>query len=340
MRPTTRCEPEFPMRLHHQGFTRRALLGASAALAAGGTGMSASALEGRPLRLVLPTSAGSGVDAIARAAQAALARALEQPVLVENLPGAGGLTGTAVVARAAPDGLTLGLVSNNHVINPAVYRKMPFDALADFTPISVIGATPLVLVVGRAVPAHNLAQLLALVKASPDSFSYASSGNGTIIHLAGEMFLEHAGLRMQHVPYKGTGAMVNDLLGGQVQMGVVALPAIAPHLHSGGVHAIGLCGAQRSPAAPEIPTLAEQGLAGYAVEGWFAVVGPARLPAAEVRRLHAAFVQAFAQPEVTEAMVRQGNVVRPTSPEQAALFFRSEAARYATLARKAKVALD
>lgn len=328
------------MTMRHQGFTRRVLLGACAALAVGGTGTATRAQDGKPLRLILPTSAGSGVDAIARAAQAALARALDQPVLVENLPGAGGLTGTAVVARAAPDGLTLGLVSNNHVINPAVYRKMPFDALADFTPISVIGATPLVLVVGRAVPASNLAELIALAKSRPDDFYYASSGNGTIIHLAGEMFVEQAGLRVQHVPYKGTGAMVNALLGGQVQMGVVALPAIAPHLHSGGVRAIGLCGAQRSPAAPEIATLAEQGLAGYEVEGWFAVVGPARLPAAEVRRLHEAFVQGFASPEVAEAMASQGNVIRPTSPEQAARFFRSEAARYAALARKAKVVLD
>jgi tripartite-type tricarboxylate transporter receptor subunit TctC len=328
------------MTMRHQGFTRRVLLGACGALALARTSPWAWAQDGKPLRLILPTSAGSGVDAIARAAQTALARALDQPVLVENLPGAGGLTGTAVVARAAPDGLTLGLVSNNHVINPAVYRKMPFDALADFTPISVLGATPLVLVVGRAVPARNLAELVALVKARPDDFYYASSGNGTIIHLAGEMFVEQAGLRARHIPYKGTGPMVNDLLGGQVQFGVVALPAIQAHIKSGMVKAIGLCGAQRSPAAPEIPTIAEQGLPDYDVEGWFAVIGPARLPAAEVKRVHDAFARGFASPEVVEAMARQGNVIRPTSPEEAARFFRSEAARYAALARKANVVLD
>ena len=314
---------------------RRGLLAAGAALA-----LPALAQSDKPVRLILPISAGSGVDVIARAASVAVGKALGAPLVVENLPGAGGITGAAVVAKAAPDGLTLGLVSNNHVINPAVYRKMPFDAIADFTPISVVGATPLVLVAGKGVAAGNVKELVALVKAQPDALNYASSGNGTIIHLAGEMFVEQAGLRVRHIPYKGTGPMVNDLLGGQVQFGVVALPAIQAHIKSGMVKAIGLCGAQRSPAAPEIPTIAEQGLPDYDVEGWFAVIGPARLPAAEVKRVHDAFARGFASPEVVDAMARQGNVIRPTSPEEAARFFRSEAARYAALARKANVVLD
>lgn len=321
--------------MNNPTLTRRGLLAAAAALA-----LPAFAQGDKPVRLVLPISAGSGVDVIARAASVALGKALGAPLVVENLPGAGGITGAAVVAKAAPDGLTLGLVSNNHVINPAVYKKMPFDAIADFTPISVIGATPLVLVAGKGVAASNVKELVALAKAQPDALNYASSGNGTIIHLAGEMFVEQAGLRVRHVPYKGTGAMVNDLLGGQVQFGVVALPAIQAHIKSGMVKAIGLCGAQRSPAAPEIPTIAEQGLPDYDVEGWFAVVGPARMPAAEVRRVHDAFVRGFASPEVAEAMAKQGNLIRPTSPEEAAKFFRSEAARYAALARKANVSLD
>ncbi|CAN7672822.1 tripartite tricarboxylate transporter substrate binding protein [Pseudorhodoferax sp. LjRoot39] len=321
--------------MHPTTLTRRQLLGACAALT-----LPAFAQSDKPVRLILPISAGSGVDVIARASSVAVGKALGQPLVVENLPGAGGITGASAVAKAAPDGLTLGMVSNNHVINPAVYRKMPFDAITDFTPISVIGATPLVLVAGKGVAAGNVKELVALVKAQPDALNYASSGNGTIIHLAGEMFVEQAGLRVRHIPYKGTGPMVNDLLGGQVQFGVVALPAIQAHIKSGMVKAIGLCGAQRSPAAPEIPTIAEQGLPDYEVEGWFAVVGPARLPAAEVKRVHDAFARGFASPEVVEAMARQGNVIRPTSPEEAARFFRSEAARYAALARKANVVLD
>lgn len=294
----------------------------------------------KPVRIVLPISAGSGVDNIARASSVAIGKALGQPVVIENLPGAGGVTGASAVAKAAPDGLTLGMVSNNHVINPAVYKKMPYDTLNDFTPISVIGATPLVLVAAKTVPAHNVKELIALVKAKPDDFNYGSSGNGTIIHLAGEMFVEQAGLKVRHIPYKGTGPMVNDLLGGQVQFGVVALPAIQAHIKSGMVKAIGLCGAARSPAAPDIATIAEQGLPDYDVEGWFAFIGPAKLPAAEVQRVHDALVKAYASPEVLEAMARQGNVIRPSSPQEAARFLRSEAARYAALVKKANVTLD
>jgi tripartite-type tricarboxylate transporter receptor subunit TctC len=318
--------------------TRRGLLAACSTLAL--PVLPAFAQSDKPIRLVLPISAGSGVDVIARAASVAVGKALGAPLVVENLPGAGGITGAATVAKAAPDGLTLGLFSNNHVINPAVYKKMPFDALADFTPISVIGATPFVLVAGKSVPASNVPELVALLKARPDEYNYASSGNGTVIHLAGAMFLEQAGIHARHIPYKGTGPMVNDLLGGQVQFGVVALPAVQAHIKSGMLKAIGLCGAQRTPAAPEIPTIAEQGLPDYDIAGWFAVVGPARLPAAEVQRVHDAFVKGFASPEVVEAMARQGNVIRPTSPEDAARFFRSEATRYAALARKANVVLD
>lgn len=300
----------------------------------------AFAQSDKPVRIVLPISAGSGVDTIARAASPALGKSLGQPVVVENLPGAGGITGAAAVAKAAPDGSTLGLFSNNHVINPAVYKKMPFDAVNDFTPISVLGATPLVLVANKDVPAKNAKELIALLKAKPDELNYASSGNGTIIHLAAEMFLEQAGVKAKHIPYKGTGPMVTDLIAGQVQFGVVALPAIQQHLKSGAVRAIGLCGAKRSPAAPDIPTLAEQGLTHYDVEGWFAVVGPAKMAPAEAQRIHDAFVKAFQSPDVVDAMNKQGNVVNPSSPEEAARFFKSEAARYATLAKKANVTLD
>ncbi|AMR82097.1 Bug family tripartite tricarboxylate transporter substrate binding protein [Cupriavidus nantongensis] len=293
--------------------------------------------SGKPVRLILPISAGSGVDNIARAAGPALGKAFGQPVVIENLPGAGGITGAAAVVKAQPDGSTLGLVSNNHVINPSVFRTMPFDAIRDVTPISVIGTTPLVLVVNPKVPAKNVKELVALLKAKPDSYNYASSGNGTIIHLAGEMFLDEAGVTARHVPYKGTGPMVNDLLAGQVEMGVVALNAVAPHLKAGTLRAIGLCGDKRSAAAPDIATIAEQGLPGYNVAGWFAVIGPAGMPAAEVKRTHDAFAKAFTSPEVLEAMKKQGTVIEPGTPEAAAAFFRSEAARYAALVKKANV---
>lgn len=321
--------------------SRRTMLGFGAsAVAAAALPAVAQPASDRPVRMVLPISAGSGVDAIARAASPALGKALGQPVVIENLPGAGGITGASVVVKAAPDGQTLGMVSNNHVINPSVYKKMPFDAINDITPISVVGATPLVLVVNPKVPAKNVRELVALVKGRPDTFNYASSGNGTIIHLAGEMFVDEAGIKVRHIPYKGTGPMVTDLIAGQVEMGVVALPAAQAHIKSGALRAIGVCGPARSPAAPDIPTIAEQGLPNYSVEGWFAVIGPAKLPPAEVKRVHDAVVAAFGSAEVREAMDKQGNIIKPSTPEEAAKYFRSEAAKYAALVKKANVTLE
>lgn len=299
-----------------------------------------STAQDKPMRMVLPVSAGSGVDTIARAANAALARALGQPVVIENLPGAGGITGTAAIVKATPDGATIGLVSNNHVINPSVYKSMPFDSVEDITAIAVMGTTPFVLVANAKVPAKNAKELIAFLKAKPGGYNYASSGNGTIIHLAGEMFVDQAGVDVRHVPYKGMGQAITDIIGGQVEWGVAALPAIQGHLKSGALRAIGLGGKARTPAAPEIPTLAEQGLPDYECEGWFAVIGPARLPAAEVKRIHAAFVAAFAEAQVRENMAKQGNVINPTSPEEAARFFRAEVAKYARLVKKAGVKLD
>jgi tripartite-type tricarboxylate transporter receptor subunit TctC len=264
-----------------------------------------------------------------------------QPIIIENLPGAGGITGASAIVKAAPDGLTIGMVSNNHVINPSVYKKMPFDAVEDITPISVMGTTPLVLVVNPAkVPAKNARELAAFLKARPDAYNYASSGNGTILHLAAEMFVDEAGVQIKHIPYKGVGPMAADLIGGQVELGVIALPAVQGHLKSGALRAIGVMGPKRSPAVPDLPTIAEQGYPGVDVEGWFAVIAPKGLPPADVRRLHDAFVNAFNAPEVKEAMAKQGNDIHPGTPEAAAAFFRSEVAKYGRLVAKAGITLD
>jgi tripartite-type tricarboxylate transporter receptor subunit TctC len=281
------------------------------------------------------------VDTIVRAAGAALGKALGHPVVIENQPGAGGIVGTAALVKSAPDGMTLSVVSNNHVIFPSVYKSLPFDPIADITPISVIGTTPLVLVVNPAkVQATNVKEMVALLKARPDAYNYASSGNGTILHLAVEMFLEEAQVKAKHIPYKGVGPMAADLIGGQVDFGVLALPAVQAHLKSGALRAIGVGGGSRSSAAPDIPTIAEQGLPNYNMEGWFAIIAPARLPAAEARRIQAAVVAAYATPEVKEAMARQGNSINPSNPEAAAAYFRSELAKYAGLVKKAGVELQ
>jgi len=302
----------------------------------------ARAADKPPLRVILPVGAGSGVDTIMRAAGPSLSKALGgQAIVIENLPGAGGTTGTVQLVKAAPDGQTIAVVSNNHAVNPSVFKKMPFDAINDITPISVVGATPFVLVVNPAkIPARTAGELAALLKAKPGVYNYASSGNGTIIHLAGEMFVDAAKVDVRHIPYKGVGPMIADLIGGQVELGVVALPAVQGHLKSGALRAIGVMGKSRVPSMPDLPTIAEQGFPDVDIAGWFAVIGPAKMPAAEVKRLHDAVVAAFAMPETKEAMAKQENVINPTTPDAAAAFFRSEQDRYARIVKQANITLD
>jgi len=295
----------------------------------------------KPLRTILPVGPGSGVDTIMRTVSPALSKSLGQPVVIENMPGAGGITGTQAIVGARPDGQTIGVVSNNHVINPSVYTKMPFDSIADITPIMVVGSTPMVLVVNpNKLPVKDVKELIAVLKAKPDTYNYASSGNGTILHLADEMFLDQAGVTSKHIPYKGVGPMISDLIGGQVDWGVTSLPSVQGHLKAGTLRAIGVGSSQRVAAAPEIPTMVEQGMPNYLVEGWFAVIGPAKLPADQVKRIHAGVLAAMAAPEVKEAMAKQGNEINPTTPEAAAAYFRSEQDKYAKLVKKASVKLD
>ena len=316
-------------------FTRRqTLAGVVAALA---TPLGAWAQSDKPVKFILPVSAGSGVDGIARAAQNALSKALGQPVVFENQPGAGGVVGTAAMIKSAPDGLTLSMVSNNHVIYPSVLKSVPFDPVADITPIAVIGATPLVLVVNPKVPATNMKELVTLFKANPGKYNYASSGNGTILHLAPELFKDVTGTFSTHIPYRGFGPMLQDIVSGQVDWGVGALPAVMGQIKAGNVRAICVSAPARIAAAPDIPTSAEQGYPGYLVEGWIAVVGPKGLPADQVKRIHNAVATAFATAEVKEAMAKQGNTINISTPEFALAHFKSELVKYAGLVKKAGV---
>ena len=227
--------------------------------AAATSGLPASAFaQANAVRFILPNAAGSGVDAITRAAQPALATALGAPVVVENQTGAGGVLGLQALARSAPDGNTLSVVSNNVVIFPSVLKSLPFDMPGDFTPIAIVGATPMVLVTNPAkVQATNHKEFVAELKAKPGAFNYGSSGNGTILHLAVELYLDAAGIKARHIPYKGVGPMVSDLLGGQIDFVAAALPSVQGHIGSGKLRPIGIFPAQRTPAAPSIPTFAE-----------------------------------------------------------------------------------
>ena len=238
------------------------------------------------------------------------------------------------LARALPDGQTLGVVSNNVVIFPNVYKNLPFDLQTDVTPIAICGYTPVVLVVHPKLAAINAREFVALLKARPAELNYASGGNGTILHLATEMFLDEVGAKATHVPYKGVGPMLTDLIGGQVQFATAALPSVQQHLKSGALRAIGIATAQRVAAAPELPTFVEQGIANYVVEAWFALLGPKGMAAADIRRINVAVAAAFADPAVKDAMVRQGNVIDVGAPEHAQQFFKAELAKYARLSKK------
>ena len=322
------------MKTHVQALSRRHALLAAAGLAAIGLPGIAVAQSGT-VKFILPNATGSGVDAITRAAQPALGRALNASVVVDNQPGAGGVVGLQALARSAPDGNTLSVVSNNVVIFPSVLKSLPFDMPGDFTPIAVIGATPMVLVVNPArVPASNAKEFIAYLKSKPGQLNFASGGNGTILHLASELFLEASGTTAKHIPYKGVSPMVTDLIGGQVEFGTAALPSVQAHIKSGALRAIGTLTAQRVPAAPEIATFSEQGLNNFVVEAWFAVIGPKGMSAASVKKAHDAVVAAFDDPVVKETMAKQGNTIAISTPEQAQAAFRRELQKYATLVKK------
>lgn len=316
-------------------FSRRSVLAVSvAAMTASISPLHVSAQSGT-VKLILPNATGSGVDAITRAAQPALGKALNASVVVENQPGAGGVVGLQSLARSAPDGNTLSVVSNNVVIFPSVLKSLPFDMPGDFTPIAVVGETPMVLVVNPAkVSATNSREFIALLKSKPGVLNFASGGNGTILHLATELFLDAAGVSAKHIPYKGVGPMVTDIIGGQVDFGTAALPSVLPHIKSGALRAIGMLTPQRTPAAPEIPTFAEQGLANFAVEAWFAFIGPKGMSAAAVKKAHDAIVMAFADPTVKDAMAKQGNTINISTSDEAQAAFRRELAKYAALVKK------
>lgn len=318
-----------------QNITRRTAMAAlSSAAAMAFPGLSLAQAD-RPLKFILPNATGSGVDAITRAAAPAIGKALGVNVVVENQAGASGVIGLQAMAKNPPDGLTLSVVSNNVVIFPSVIKNLPFEMPADFTPIAVLGATPLVLVANpQKMPTSSSREFIAALRAKPDGYNFGSGGTGTILHLAAEMFVDEARVKARHIPYKGVGPMVTDLLGGQIDFAVLALPSVQQHIKSGALKAVGMCGDKRSAAAPDIPTFAEQGLPTYVIDAWFGVLGPKGMSPAAVKKVNDALVQAFNEPAVKETMAKQGNTIAISTPEHAQRIFRSEMERFAALVKK------
>jgi tripartite-type tricarboxylate transporter receptor subunit TctC len=299
-----------------------------------------AAAQAMPLRVIVPASAGSGQDVMVRSAQQAMTKSLGRPVVVENLPGSGGIIGTQRLVSSPPDGNTIAFVSNNHAVNPAVYKKMPYDSQKDVTPIAVLAETPFLLVVNsKRLAASNANEVVRLLKARPDEYNFGSSGNGTILHLAAEMFLDAAGAKARHVPYKGTGPMITDLMGGQIDFAVLAVPAVQSFLMAGTLTAVAATGATRVPSIPNLPTLREQAI-DVEIGGWLVAIGPAKLPATEVQRLHDGIVSAWTSSEVKKAMAEQENLLRPSTAAEAKAFLANEQERFARLVRKVGVQVD
>lgn len=294
----------------------------------------------KPLRIIVPLTPGSAVDTVARALGPELGKALGRPVVVENLAGAGGTSGTAQLAKAPKDGNTLGLVASGHVINPYIYKSIPYDTLKDFTPISVVAASPLVLVVNPSVPAMDQRELIALLKAEPDKYFYGSAGSGSVAQLATSLFAKEAGVHIKHIPYKGIGPMITDLIGGQVQMAFIGTSAAQAQVAAGKLRAVSVSSAKRAALLPNVPTVAEGGIKGFQYEPWIAVIGPAGLTPQQSASFAEAFKTALAAPSVQETLSKQGFDTLGNTPAQAAAFLASELKRHEKLVKDSGAVLE
>lgn len=311
-----------------------------AVLCLAGAGAAAQdAFPSRPVKIVVGSEAGSAPDVLARAVAQEMAPLLGQAVIVENKAGATGTIGAAVVAQAPPDGYTLLMGhSNSNAIAPFVFAKTPYDPATDFTPITYVGYVPNVLVVNPGVPAKSVAELVALAKAQPGIFTYASSGVGSTQHLAGALFAQIADIRLTHIPYKGSSQAIVDLLAGQVNMNFDTMPPVLEAAKSGRLRALAISTPQRLPQLPDVPTFAEVGIRGFDVTNWYAVMGPKGLPADVVARIDEAVRQAMNDPAIRPKLESQGvQFGGAATPAEFAAFIRSELAKYAKLVKELNV---
>lgn len=312
--------------------TRTAAVLACAALAT--PAFAQPAYPSKPVRIISIFAPGGGNDVICRLVAQQLTERLKQQVIVENRVGANGIVGTEAVARAAPDGYTFTLIPSGHTVNASMYKKLPFDSLKDFTPITLAGSGPLVLAVHPSLPLKNVRDLIALAKSRPGQLTYVSSGIGASGHLAGALFDTMTGTKMEHIPYKGMSLAVSDLMGGQVSMTFGTSLSVIPHVRTGRLRALATTGAQRSPALPDLPTVAESGVPGYEAGLWYGFVGPARMPPEIVQRLNAEIVAILAQPDTREKLASQGLDARSSTPDEFARVLAADIVRWAEVVQK------
>lgn len=312
-------------------------LGAPLAAAQG----AAASYPSKPVRVIVPFPPGGATDILARAVGNELQKNWGQPFVIENRPGAGGNTGTDAVAKSPPDGYTLlmGTVGT-HGINASLYPKLPYDPVRDFAPVALVALVPNILVVHPSVPAKSVRELIDYARAHPGKLDYASSGNGTSIHLAAELFKSMTGVYMVHIPYRGSAFAMQDLLTGQVQVMFDNMPSALPQVKAGKLRALAVTSARRSPAAPDVPTLTESGLSGYEASSWFGMLAPAGTPPEIVEKLNAAIVKALQSPEVRDRLASQGAEPASLTPAEFARFIDAEIAKWAKVVKASGAKVD
>ena len=314
---------------------------AAAALAGAVAGASAqSTYPNRPIRLIVPFPPAGAADILSRTIGPKLGEALGQQVVIDNRTGAGGNIAADLVAKAPPDGYTLlmGFVGT-HGINTTLYSKLPYDAVKDFAPVTLTAASTLILVSHPSLPVKSIKELIALAKAKPGQLNFASPGSGTPQHLGGELLKRMAGVDMLHIPYKGAGPILADLLGGQVAMGYISMPAALPHIKSGKLRALGVTSSKRSAVAPDVPAIAES-LPGYEVENWYGVLAPAGTPKEIVDRLNGAIAKSLQLPDVKDRLAGQGFETLSSTPEQFAAYIKSEIVKWAQVIKDSGARVD
>lgn len=307
-------------------------------------GMNALALAqlypSKPVRIISPFAPGGGNAVISRTIGEKVGEAMKQPVIVDSRPGANGIVGTEIAARAAPDGYTIVLVPSGHAANVSLYRKLPYDSIKDFTPISLAGTSPLVLVMHPAVPVKNVKDLVTFAKARPGQLTYSSAGVGASGHLAGALFDALTGSKMMHVAYKGSALSLIDLVGGQVSLSFATSAAAMPQVRSGRLRALATTGATRSPALPDLPTVAEAGVPGYEASLWYAFLGPARMPTEILHRLNTEIAAAVNLREVRDRLAAEGVDTRSSTPDELARLMVADIKRWAGVIERIGVRLE
>jgi tripartite-type tricarboxylate transporter receptor subunit TctC len=316
---------------------RRDVLSAMLYAAAIGEAAAADRYPARPIRVIVPFTAGGGTDIVARTIMPRIGDALGGTMIIENRGGAGGVVGTATVASAAPDGYTLGLVSAGHAVNPSLYKNLPYDSVGGFQPISLLCSGPGVLVINPALPVNSVKELIDYVKAQPKPLAFASAGVGTPPHLAGELFLVMAGLKLTHVPYRGNDQVMLDVITNRVPISFPTIPSALPFIRAEKLRALAVTSAVRATSLPDVPTIAEAGLPGYDASSWYGLLAPAKTPAPIVAALQAAVAKAMLTPALRERLLSEGLEPVGSTPEAFATALEVDTAKWADLAKRADI---